>query len=93
MDNKPERKSPLIDWLMGVEQNSVYLSIILVVSCAGGCDCEELVGNQIEHLGRNDTNYFMYLWEESVCSSSELLHINKASGARLYRGWCHLKED
>jgi len=23
-------------------------------------DCEELVGHQIEHLGRNETNYFMY---------------------------------
>ena len=23
-------------------------------------DCEELVGHQIEHLGRNATNYFMY---------------------------------
>jgi len=43
MDNKPERRSPLIDWLMGVEQNSVYLSIILVVGCAGLSDCEELV--------------------------------------------------
>ena len=44
MDNKPERRFPLIDWLMGVEQNSVYLSIILVVGCAGLSDCEELVG-------------------------------------------------
>ena len=44
MVNKPERRSPLIDWLMGVEQNSVYLSIILVVACAGLSDCEELVG-------------------------------------------------
>ena len=44
MDNKPERRSPLIDWLMGVEQNSVYLSRILVVGCAGLFDCEELVG-------------------------------------------------
>ena len=35
VDNKPERRSLLIDWLMGVEQNSVYLSIILVVGCAG----------------------------------------------------------
>ena len=23
-------------------------------------DCEELVGHQIEHLGKNGTNYFMY---------------------------------
>ena len=23
-------------------------------------DCEELVGHQTEHLGRNETNYFMY---------------------------------
>ena len=44
MDNKPERRSPLIDWLMGVEQNSVYLSRILVVGCAGLFECEELVG-------------------------------------------------
>ena len=43
VDNKPERRSLLIDWLMGVEQNSVYLSIILVVACAGLSDCEELV--------------------------------------------------
>ena len=43
MDNKPERRFPLIDWLMGVKQNSVYLSIILVVGCAGLSDCEELV--------------------------------------------------
>ena len=42
INNKPERRSPLIDWLMGVEQNSVYLSIILVVGCAGLSDCEEL---------------------------------------------------
>ena len=44
MVNKPERRSPLIDWLMGVEQNSVNLSIILVVSCVGLSDCKELVG-------------------------------------------------
>ena len=44
MDNKPERRSPLIDWLMGVEQNSVYLSRILVVGCAGLFEYEELVG-------------------------------------------------
>ena len=25
-------------------------------------DCEELVGHPIEHLGRNETNYFMYRW-------------------------------
>jgi len=23
-------------------------------------DCAELVGHQMEHLGRNATNYFMY---------------------------------
>jgi len=23
-------------------------------------DCEELVGHLMEHLGRNETNYFMY---------------------------------
>ena len=60
INNKPERRSPLIDWLMGVEQNSVYLSRILVVGCAGVSDCDELVGHQIEHLGINATNYFMY---------------------------------
>lgn len=43
MDNKPERRSTLIDWLVGVEQNLVYLSIILVEGCAGLSDCEELV--------------------------------------------------
>ena len=43
MDNKPERRSLLIDWLMGVEQNSVDLSRILVVGCRGLYDCEELV--------------------------------------------------
>jgi len=41
---KPERKFLLIGWLMGVEQNSVYLSRILVVSCVGLSDCEELLG-------------------------------------------------
>ena len=44
MVNKPERRFPLIDWLMGVKQNSVYLSIILVMGCAGLIECEELVG-------------------------------------------------
>ena len=43
MDTKPERKLLLIGWLMGVEQNSVYLSRILVVGCAGLFECEELV--------------------------------------------------
>ena len=42
--NKPERRSPIIDWLMGVKQNSVYLSRILVMGCAGLIECEELVG-------------------------------------------------
>ena len=41
---KPERKFLLIGWLMGVEQNSVYLSRILVVGCGGLYDCVELVG-------------------------------------------------
>jgi len=31
MDTKPERKFLLLGWLMGVEQNSVFLSRILVV--------------------------------------------------------------
>ena len=44
MDTKFERGFLLIGWLMGVEQNSVYLSRILVVSCVGLCDCEELLG-------------------------------------------------
>ena len=25
-------------------------------------DCEELVGYLMEHLGKNQTNYFMYQW-------------------------------
>jgi len=44
MDTKPERKLLLIGWLMGVEQNSVFLSRILVVGCVGLSDCEELLG-------------------------------------------------
>ena len=44
LDTKSERRFLLIDWLMGVEQNSVYLSRILVVGCGGLYDCEELVG-------------------------------------------------
>ena len=44
MDTKPERRFLLIGWLMGVEQNSVYLSRILVVGCVGLFDCEELLG-------------------------------------------------
>ena len=46
-------------------------------------DCEELVGHQIEHLGRNATNYFMYLWAGPVRPPSlfmfrQLLHLNQA---------------
>ena len=44
LDTKSERRFLLIGWLMGVEQNSVYLSRILVVSCVGLSDCEELLG-------------------------------------------------
>ena len=44
MDTKSERRPLLIGWLMGVEQNSVYLSRKLVVGCVGLYDCEELVG-------------------------------------------------
>jgi len=44
MDTKSERRFLLIGWLMGVEQNSVYLSRILVVGCGGLYDCKELVG-------------------------------------------------
>ena len=44
LDTKSERRFLLIGWLMGVEQNSVYLSRILVVGCAGLFECEELVG-------------------------------------------------
>jgi len=44
LDTKSERRFLLIGWLMGVEQNSVYLSRILVVGCGGLYDCEELVG-------------------------------------------------
>ena len=44
LDTKSERRFLLIGWLMGVEQNSVYLSRILVVGCVGLYDCEELVG-------------------------------------------------
>ena len=43
MENKPERRPLLIDWLMGVEQNSADLSRILVVGYKGLSDCEELV--------------------------------------------------
>ena len=50
MVNKPERRSPLIDWLMGVEQNSVYLSIILVVGCTGLSECEELVRGCLQEM-------------------------------------------
>ena len=51
MDTKPERKLLLIGWLMGVEQNSVFLSRILVVGCVGLSDCEELVGSITENDG------------------------------------------
>jgi hypothetical protein len=44
MDTKPERKFLLIGWLMGVEQNSGFLSRILVVGFVGLSDCEELLG-------------------------------------------------
>jgi len=44
MDTKPERKLLLIGWLMGVEQNSVSLSSILVAGFVGLSDCEELLG-------------------------------------------------
>ena len=49
MDTKPEIKFLLIGGLMGVEQNSVYLSRILVVGCVGLSDCEELLG--VTHRG------------------------------------------
>ena len=44
LDTKSERRFLLIGWLMGVEQNSVYLSRILVVGCVGLSYCEKLVG-------------------------------------------------
>jgi len=44
LDTKSERRFLLIGWLMGVEQNSVFLSRILVVGCVGLSDCEELLG-------------------------------------------------
>ena len=51
---------PLIDWLMGVEQNSVYLSIILVVGCTGLSECEELVrGCLQEMMGLDFVDSFM----------------------------------
>ena len=31
-------------------------------------DCEELLGNLIEHIGINVSNYFMYQWAGSVRS-------------------------
>jgi len=43
MDTKSEIKVLLIGWLMGVEQNSVFLSRILVVGCVGLSECEELL--------------------------------------------------
>ena len=49
MDTKSEIKVLLIGWLMGVEQNSVFLSRILVVGCVGLSDCEELLG--VGHRG------------------------------------------
>ena len=44
METNPERKFLLIGWLMGVEQNSVYLAKILVVGCVRLSDGEELLG-------------------------------------------------
>ena len=44
LDIKSERRFFLIGWLMGVEQNSVYLSRILAAGCGGLYDCVELVG-------------------------------------------------
>ena len=49
MGTKSEIKVLLIGWLMGVEQNSVSLSSILVVGCVGLSDCEELLG--VGHRG------------------------------------------
>ena len=45
MDTKPERKFLLIGWLMGVEQNSVFLSRILVVGCGGLSDLSRTIGS------------------------------------------------
>ncbi len=58
MDNKPERRSPLIDGLMGVEQNSVYLSRILVVGCTGSFECEELSGGVTHRRWFGSINLF-----------------------------------
>ena len=41
---------PLIDWLMGVEQYSVYLSIILVVGCGGCMTVKNLWDRQIAEI-------------------------------------------
>ena len=39
-----------------------------------------MVDNLIEHIGKNESNYFMYRWEGTVDSPhpSELLHLNQA---------------
>ena len=48
-------------------------------------DCEELVGHLMEHLGLNETNYFMYQWvgpdspyPPSLLKFIHLLHLNQA---------------
>ena len=46
-------------------------------------DCEELVGHQIEHLDKNETNYFMYEWGAStlpplLLKLFQLIHLNQS---------------
>ena len=50
MDTKSEIKVLLIGWLMGVEQNSVFLSRILVVGCVGLSDCEKNIGSYSQEM-------------------------------------------
>ena len=48
--------------------------------CGVVSDCEELVGHLMEHLGRNEPNYFMYdSW--GLCPSLPLTHQVQAAPA------------
>ena len=83
MDTKPEIRFLLIGWLMGVEQNSVYLSIILVVACAGLSDCEELVGliTGDDVVGHKST---VSIARYSHLSGEETIETGESISKRLY---------
>jgi len=61
-------------------------------------DCEELVGHPIEHLGRNDTNYFMYQWaghntDRCLSRSIQLLHFNQTDRCLTRSLWVFIEQS